>query len=155
MRQPKQVHIFLYRQQNGRYEYAVFQRADMLVCWQGVCGGLEDDETLEQGARRELMEEAGITQQLPLYPLEAMCYLPAGIFDEKRAHLWSEETVLVPMYFYAMPYDGEIRLSEEHADVKWLPYKEAHDRIYFDTQKTSLYELNERLTHGFIKKEAP
>lgn len=150
MRQPKQVHIFLYRQRNGCYEYAVFQRADLLVCWQGVCGGLEDDETLEQGARRELMEEAGITVEAPLHLLESTSYLPSGIFGEKTRKRWGNETILVPMYSFGMPYDGEIKLSEEHADVKWLPYEDAHALVYFDTQKTSLYELNERLCRGLL-----
>ena len=60
-RQPQQVHIWLYRE-NGRaeWEFAVFQRSDNPDGWQGVCGGLEDGETLEEGARRELFEEAGI-----------------------------------------------------------------------------------------------
>ena len=152
MRQPKQVHVYLFRQKNGQYEYAVFQRADLLVCWQGVCGGLEDGEDLEQGARRELMEEAGITEQLPLYKLESTSYLPAGIFGDKYRKLWGEETILVPMYSFAMAYDGEIKLSEEHADVKWLPYSQAHQLVYFDTQKTSLYELNERLLRGLMEE---
>ena len=48
-RQPQQVHIWLYRE-NGRaeWEFAVFQRSDNPDCWQGVCGGLEDGETLEE-----------------------------------------------------------------------------------------------------------
>ncbi|NLD98777.1 MAG: hypothetical protein GX640_02790 [Fibrobacter sp.] len=35
-RQPKQIHVFLYRQKQNKYEYAIFQRADMPFCWQGI-----------------------------------------------------------------------------------------------------------------------
>ena len=67
-RRPEQVHIFLYRHSEQGYEYAVFQRSDTDYCWQGVCGGVEDEETPDQSARRELMEEAGITAMLPFIP---------------------------------------------------------------------------------------
>ena len=71
-RQPRQVHIYLYRQRGDAVEYAIFQRADMPECFQGVCGGGEGDETLEQAARREVFEEAGVTGNWPLYRLESI-----------------------------------------------------------------------------------
>ena len=78
-RQPQQVHIWLYRE-NGRaeWEFAVFQRSDNPDCWQGVCGGLEEGETLEEGARRELFEEAGIAGPRPLYRLDSVRQTGAG-----------------------------------------------------------------------------
>jgi len=70
-RQPKQVHIYLYRQNpNGCYEFAIFQRADNELWWQGICGGVEDGETIKIAARREIFEEAGINDELPLYHLD-------------------------------------------------------------------------------------
>ena len=53
-RQPRQVHIFLFRQRDDMYESAIFQREDMALCWQGICGGVEGEETLEEGAKREV-----------------------------------------------------------------------------------------------------
>lgn len=144
-RQPKQIHVFLYRQAKLGYEYAIFQRADMLECWQGVCGGLEDEETPEEGARRELLEEAGIRDRLPLHRLESISYIPSEIFLEEDKLRWGKDTVVIPMYYYAMPADQEIILSEEHCCVEWLEYEDAMKRLYFETQKTALYELNERL----------
>ena len=149
-RQPKQVHIFLYRQREHGYEYAVFQRADMPLCWQGICGGLEDDETLEEGARREIFEEAGIKEFQPLYPLDSISYLPDTIFSAAARSYWGRDTVVVPMYFFAMPFDGKIRLSHEHTDIKWLPYDEACGLIYYKDQKIALYELNERLLRNSL-----
>ena len=38
-RQPKQVHIYLYRKNLfGIDEFAIFQRADNELWWQGICG---------------------------------------------------------------------------------------------------------------------
>ena len=66
-RQPKQVHIYLYKKNlNGCYEFAIFQRADNELWWQGICGGVEEGETIELGARREVFEEAGVSDKLPL-----------------------------------------------------------------------------------------
>lgn len=151
-RQTKQVHIYLYRQRNGVYEYALFQRADLPHCWQGVCGGLEGRENLEEGARRELYEEAGITEPLPLYPLESRSSLPVYLFRPEAQKDWGEDVVVIPMYFFAMPFEGEICLSHEHITVKWLPYAEAAEMIYFTDQKTALYELNEKLRRGILYK---
>ena len=147
-RQPIQVHIFLYRQNGAEYEYAIFNRSDMPECWQGVCGGLEDAETIWEGAKRELYEEAGISGDFPLYKLESVSYLPDEIFSTKARSIWGKDIVVIPMYFFAMPFEGEIHLSEEHSAVEWLPYREAYDRILFKDQKIALYELKERLLRG-------
>lgn len=86
-RQPKQVHIFLFRQSESGYEYALFQRSDSKFCWQGICGGVEDNETVEEAARREAFEEADISGHLPLYRLESISYLPDNIFrSDERTH---------------------------------------------------------------------
>lgn len=144
-RQPKQVHIFLYRKREDHYEYAIFQRADMLFCWQGVCGGLEDEETEVEGARREIFEEAGVKEYLPLYRLESISCLPSNIFDKETREMWGNDVVIIPLYFFAMPFDGVIQLSDEHTEMRWLPYEQAHELVYYNDQKTALYELNERL----------
>lgn len=147
-RQTKQVHIYLYRKVNDNYEFAIFQRKDLPVCWQGVCGGLEDNETLEEGARRELFEEAGIKEYLPLYKLECISFLPSKIFNLKTQKLWGNDVIVIPMYHFAMLFDGEIKLSHEHLDVKWLQYTEAESLVYFQDQQIALYELKERLLRG-------
>lgn len=149
-RQPKQVHIFLYRERNNAFEYAIFQRADMPFCWQGVCGGLEDEETPEEGARRELFEEAGIAERLPLIQLESVSFLPADIFSPEQLKIWGDDVVVIPMFFFVMPFGGEIKLSEEHSDVKWLSFEEADRLVYYHDQKTALYELNEKLRRGIL-----
>ncbi len=147
-RQPKQVHIYLYREGKDGYEYAIFQRSDNPLWWQGICGGLEDDETIEEAAIRETYEEAGISDKLPFYKLENLSYLPVSIFSEKRQNIWGKDIVVVPMFFFAVPYNGQITLSHEHSEIRWLSYENAQQLVYFNDQKTALYELNERLKRG-------
>ena len=145
-RRPQQVHIWLYRQNaQGKWEFAVFRRSDCPDCWQGVCGGLEEGETLEEGARRELLEEAGIAAPRPLYRLDATGCVPARVFHKRVQEAWGKAVVVVPMAFFAMPFDGEIVLSHEHTEIAWLPYSEAERLVIFHDQKNALYELHERL----------
>jgi len=59
-----------------------------------------------------------------------------------------KDVVVVPMYFFAMEFSGEILLSDEHTEYKWCTYKEAYDLIYWHDQKTALWELNQRLLRG-------
>ena len=150
MRQPVQVHIWLYRRCGDEYEYAIFGRADMPECFQGICGGAEDDETPEVAARREIREEAGIAGDFPLHRLTTMSFIPDSEFSERARRHWGRDVVVVPMYFFAAPYDGEITLSHEHRSVKWLDYETAHDAVYFHDQKNALYELNERLMRNIM-----
>lgn len=146
-RQPQQVHIYLYRKNiAGEYEFSVFQRSDNEIWWQGICGGVEEGETIEESARREIYEEAGIKENLPLYRLDTESYLPSNIFLTQTN--WDNDIVVVPMYFFAMPFNGAIVISDEHTEVRWCTYEEAEKLIFFHDQKTALWELKERLSRG-------
>ena len=41
--------------------------------------------------------------------------------------------------------DKKLVLSSEHTEIKWLKYEDAVAILKFDSNKTALYELNERL----------
>ena len=41
--------------------------------------------------------------------------------------------------------DKKLVLSSEHTEIKWLKYENAVAILKFDSNKTALYELNERL----------
>ena len=152
-RQSKQIHIYLYRENSeGLYEFSIFQRSDNELWWQGISGGVEEGETIEEAARREAFEEAGISVKPPLYRLESISYLPTYIFDDDIQEEWGKDIVVIPMYFFAMTFDGNIKLSDEHSSIKWLTYEKAHDLVYFDDQKTALWELNERLIRKILMR---
>lgn len=151
MRQPQNIHVFPYRQSPaGEIEYALFQRADDPKCWQGISGGVEDGETAEQAARRETFEEAGIAHAAPLYPLDTVSYLPCTLFAEHVR--WGRDVVVCPMFFFALPYDGEITLSREHTAVRWAAFAPAYALVYWHDQKNALWELNQRLLRGNLKR---
>ena len=39
-----------------------------------------------------------------------------------------------------------LELSQEHTEYEWVDYKTALKRLRYDSNKTALWELNERLT---------
>lgn len=144
MRTPYNIHLYLYRKnENGFYEYAIFQRSDYPEYWQGVAGGVEEGETLLEAVKRECKEEAGVLNHAKIYKLDMVSYMPATLFSEHK--FWEKDRFLCPMYYFAMPYDGEIILSDEHLAAEWLTYQQAKPRIYWQVQQTALWELKQRL----------
>ena len=151
-RQPQNIHVYLYRKNTGGgFEFAIFRRSDDPKCWQGVSGGVEEGETVEEAALREAFEEAGTPLNAPIYRLDMVSYLPSDIFS---AHvLWGKDVVVCPMFFFAMPFDGTVILSEEHTEVRWLAYEEAEALVYWHDQKTALWELDQRLIRGNLIRD--
>ncbi len=142
-RAPFQVLVLPYRRTANTFEFAVFSRSDY-ECWQGVAGGGEDDETPLEAARREAYEEASISRQTGFLPLQATCSVPVHIFAESA--LWDRNTFVIPQHSFGVDCTGQqISLSHEHTEVQWLCYAEAYERLTYDSNRTALWELNQRV----------
>ena len=62
MRQPVQVCVFIARRAAAGWDYLLLKRvARGDDFWQGVSGGVGDEETPAAAARREMLEETGLT----------------------------------------------------------------------------------------------
>lgn len=153
-RMPYHIHVFLYRERKGSFEFAVFERSDLPDIWQGVSGGGEAGESVVQAALRECMEEAGVTEPGRLYPLDSISVMRSTVFAE-WTQAWGKDIVVLPMYFFGMPYDGEVTLSEEHLAFEWMDYEKANARVGMPDQNTALWELNERLRRKNLKRAIP
>ena len=150
IRRAKNVHIYFFRKnQHQKLEFAVMQRTDDINIFQGASGGVRDNETPEQAALRVASYEAGVSG-VPLYRLTSMSYVPATIFGSYAAE-WGGDVVVIPIYFFAMSVD-EIKISEQHSDIKWHLYDEAFSLFTYESQKTGLWELNERLLRGNLER---
>ncbi|MEV0093693.1 NUDIX domain-containing protein [Streptomyces sp. NPDC050738] len=142
-RAPFQILVLPFRHADDQFEFAVLRREDMNI-WQAVAGGGENDETPAQAALREAAEELGLARPTPLYPLQTTASVPARFFAD-RVH-WPTGTYVVPEYAFATDLTGiEITLSQEHTALEWRDYKAAHDALRFDSNRTALDELHERL----------
>jgi dihydroneopterin triphosphate diphosphatase len=149
-RAPLQILVLPFRRRTeAPVEYAILKRRDYADdCWQGVAGGAEQGESAEQTARRKMAEECGIPLDAPLIKLDAIASVPVIHF--KDAHLWGPNVyVVIEHAFGAWVEDGRtITLSREHSEHRWLPYEGAAKLLRWDSNKTALWELNERLHRG-------
>ncbi len=142
-RAPFQVLVLPYRKAGNSFEFALLHRSDY-ACWQGIAGGGEDQETPLQAAKREAAEEAGISPEVPFVSLQAMCSVPVHLFRDSA--LWGETLYVVPEYSFGVDCaEQEIILSDEHTGLAWLSYHQAHERLTYDSNRTALWELHQRI----------
>ena len=143
MRKPKNVLVFLYRYNNG-IEYCLFYRSRGRF-YQGLSGGVEDLEELEDTVKREVYEETGIVVK-NIMKLDTISSIP-GINVNKNFN-YKNNIYVVYEYGFGVKIDNEdIKLSSEHKEYKWVSYDEAIKLLKYDSNKTALFELNERLIH--------
>lgn len=143
-RAPFQVLVLPFRRTvDGTFEHAVFRRKDEYY-WQHVAGGGEEGETAIEAARRETREEAGLTGTKNFFSLKTVSSIPVYHFAD-REH-WGKSQYVVPGYYFARKVSsGSIELSAEHDEFKWVDFETAKYLLYWDHDKTALWELNERL----------
>lgn len=144
MRKPIQVLVIPYRKNRNLncFEYCLLLRDDLSV-WQGIAGGVEDDETIEQSARREIFEESNIPYDSYLLRLSSFTCMPSINISKTK---WDSKTYIVKEYAFGVCADGiEIHISDEHKMYKWISYDDAIKLLKWDSNKNALWELNERL----------
>ena len=132
--------------ENGMPEFSVTKRFDMDV-WQFLSGGGESDETPMQAAKREANEEGNIPYDYKMIRLDSTASIPAINFEAHKE--WGNDVYVVPEYSFRVEMkDKDLTLSFEHTELQWLKYKEAVAMLTWDSNKTALWELNERITKG-------
>jgi len=141
MRAPFQILVIPFRHTAVGMEFAVLKRSDA-DCWQFVAGGGDDGETPIQAAVRETREEVGISA--PVISLDSRASVPRNCFA--AAESWSDQVFVIPEHCFAVDAgNSTIILSEEHTDCRWLSYEQAFSLLKWDSNRTALWELNERL----------
>ena len=149
-RAPFQVMAVPFRRGNdGAVAFAIFRRKDAGY-WQVIAGGGEDVETPQDSVRREAQEEAGIPISAKYYALKTSASVPVTQFLARD--LWPEDQYVTPCHYFAVEASGiEITLSYEHSEYRWMSYDEAYEALHWDSDKTALWELRERLRHGDLR----
>jgi tRNA nucleotidyltransferase (CCA-adding enzyme) len=97
-------------------------------------GHVEDGETLEQTAKREVLEETGV--HLEIFP----------DFITKSQYTIQNKIQKTVFIFVGTTKDEQTRIQhEEIEDYIWLPFDGAYRYLKFENDKTILKEANEFL----------
>lgn len=76
--------------------------------------------------------------------------VPADCFEARK--YWPADIYVVPQYFYAARAEGlDVFLSQEHTEFRWLNYTDAYSVLKYDSNKTALCELRQRLNAGDLR----
>ncbi len=141
MRAPFQVLVIPFRRTASTLQFAVLKRSDADY-WQFVAGGGEFGETPIQAAQRETKEEIGITGDFT--QLDSLSTVPKDYFA--AADSWGENVYVIPEYCFAVHASNvDICLSAEHIEFQWVSYEQAYSLLKWDSNRNSLWELNQRL----------
>ena len=103
--------------------------------WDFPKGTMEPGETKQQTAIRELYEETGLSVEL-----DTGFAANSDYFYTHYQHGVVPKTVT---YFVGKTDTQGVRLSHEHTDYVWLPYKEALEKITHDRSKKILEKADE------------
>ena len=129
--------------------FALFKREDLAV-WHGVGGGGELEETPLDSAKAEAREEAGILPNSRFTQLNSMAYIPVTAL---AGFVWGPEIPVVPEYSFGVEVESkEIKLSFEHTAYEWFDYEDAYKQLNWVSNKTSLFELNYRISHDLLDR---
>jgi dihydroneopterin triphosphate diphosphatase len=143
MRAPFQVLVIPFRYTSGGLQFAVLKRSDA-GWWQFVAGGGEDGESALQAAQRETREEIGLTDDGRILQLDSLAAVPKNAFAASTA--WGSDIYVIPEYCFAIDTgDRALALSDEHTELCWASYEQAWRLLKWDSNRTALWELNERL----------
>ena len=134
------VDVYPVRVRQGMLQLLVLRRAPGGRCpgsYEAVHGHIEAGEQPAAAARRELLEETGLT--------------PARLYNLSRVELFyqaaPDEVSLVPV-FVAMIADGrDVVRSAEHDGAEWVDFTEARERLTWPRSVRALDDI-ERLLPG-------
>jgi bis(5'-nucleosidyl)-tetraphosphatase len=111
--------------------------------WGSSKGHIENNETVEETARREIREETGLTD---IQFLEG--------FKEHNQYFYmsqGERIFKTVTFLLALTQTKEVKLSYEHIGYEWLPYDVAIERVTFKDEKEVLRKANEFISKLNLK----
>ena len=130
MRQPIQVLIYIYRETERGREYLMLRRIPAGGgFWQGVSGGVEDDEDVLTAACRELREETGFTAEIHSI---GYAYPIPSFHDRKLRGALAGSNIPVNVFVARVSSEAEPVIDpQEHDMYLWCPLVQADRLLYW------------------------
>ncbi len=126
--------IIVFRVENGKPMYLLLKHPSY---WGFPKGHLEDGETEEDTARRELAEETGLTgvEIVPDFrEVIEYWFKRGGDSIHKKV-----------IFFLAKTDNPELKLSSEHEEAGWFDFHEAERRARYRSQRALLKKAHEKV----------
>ena len=121
-------------------EYLLLERRRPPGFWQSVTGSLEWGETADAAARREVIEETGITQGVLVNLQWTQVYEILPAFGKVYAP--GITTNLEHAFSLRLPQRVSVVLSDsEHGQYRWVPSLEALKTVSSSTNRAVIAEL--------------
>jgi dihydroneopterin triphosphate diphosphatase len=136
-RHPVQVLVYCFRWLSDSIEYLMLQRTTRYGgFWQGVTGAPEGDESLLDGARRELFEETQISPK-DVFQVDFSYTFP--IDDEwKLAYHPDVKSIDEFVFLAEISYGVEPVLSHEHDCYEWTGIDRARSLLKWPNNRLAL-----------------
>jgi 8-oxo-dGTP pyrophosphatase MutT (NUDIX family) len=120
-------------------EFLVMRRApERLGYWSLVAGGLEPDETPQEAAQRELLEETALQAKVRPLPVSLSYSLRDDPPAIRARYAPGIETVTVHAFVADAPVKWEPTLDAEHDRHQWCDLDEALELLVYDATKDAI-----------------
>ncbi|MBC8322406.1 MAG: NUDIX pyrophosphatase [Candidatus Marinimicrobia bacterium] len=129
------VDAYVFRKTADGLRFLILKRSKTKLyehLWQGVAGKIETGETAPEAAKRELMEETGLTPKT--------MFVADHVSQFYEAH--GDRVNLVPVFGIEVDSDM-VTLSDEHCEYKWVTLEVALDHLIWCGQKQGIQVVNE------------
>ena len=141
MRLPFSVNVFIAAFDQGNHHFLLLQKRARIDLgldsfWQGVTGGIEEGESKEEAAIREVYEETQIAG-MQLFDVNFACRFPTKK-EWKYMYNMKYLEIVEHTFLALIPEKLNPTLSGEHTDYRWLEYKGAHSLLKLEHNKRAL-----------------
>ena len=143
-KQPVSVLVIVY---TAQLHVLLLERADYPEHWQSVTGSRDEDESLADTARRELLEETGIEADRYGGPVDWHLEQQYEIFPQWRQR-YAPGTTMNTEHVFSLDVGEPVPVSlsaREHLRHVWLPWKAAADRCFSWSNRDAILALPERV----------
>ncbi|WP_421385262.1 NUDIX hydrolase [Bacillus salacetis] len=133
------VAAVLLKKVNNEYRVLLLKRATPALkdVWCYVGGSIEEGEKAWESALREVKEETGISN-ISLYTSNKFdqIYSPEGNY-----------IYIAPVFVGFVEENQEVKLNDEHSDLKWLSFSEAIDTVTLPGNDEVLKSIEKHFVH--------